>query len=84
MKYFEAMGVHKKILYEQAVERTGRQPKDIKCVDVKKDGRRTSQEQAGGQRVQQRNRSSTVRGDASVKSSEAVENEARSTRATTK
>ena len=37
MKYFEAMGVHKKVPYEQAIERTGRQPTDIKCVDVKKD-----------------------------------------------
>ena len=43
MKYFEAMGVYKKIPYEQAIERTRRQPTNIQWVDLKKaDGRHKS------------------------------------------
>ena len=39
-KCFDALGVYKKVPYAQAIERTGRRPKGIKWVDVKKaDGR---------------------------------------------
>ena len=43
MKYFEAMGVFRKVLDSQAIERTGRRPTGITWVDVKKaDGRHRS------------------------------------------
>ena len=40
--YFEAMGVYKKVLYAQAVERTGRRPIGIKWIDVNNADRRHS------------------------------------------
>ena len=40
MKYFETVGVYKKVPHAQAIERTGRRPVGIKWVDVKKADRR--------------------------------------------
>ena len=45
------------------------------CVGRRQEGRRTSRDQAGGQETQQRNRSSNVRGDSSVRSIEDVVSE---------
>ena len=69
--------MYKKVPYAQAVERTRRRHMGIQ------EGRQTSQEQAGGEGVQQRNGSSNVRSDAFVRSIEGVDGEARSTRART-
>ena len=65
--------LYKKVPYAQAIEKN-LTPTQRHQVGRCQEGRR----QGGGQGVQQRNRSSHVRGDASVRSIETVDNEARS------